>query len=489
MPAAAAAVNGPGACDVADLRARLEQSGQAHLLRFWPELDEQQRRRLHDDLRAVDFGRLAVHFQRALRLSESGEKLDARMRPMPADCHDSSVALAPDDARLAAWRRRGLELVAAGHVAVLLLAGGQGTRLGVSYPKGMYDTGLASHKSLYQLQAERIRALQTLAQQQAGAGRSATLPWYIMTSEATREQTLEFFESHHYFGLDPRNVVMFEQNTIPSLDLSGRVLLESKSHIARSPDGNGGVYSALCTSGVLDDMLQRGVKAVHVYGVDNILVLPGDPVFVGFCHTKGAECGNKVVAKAVPTEPVGVLCMVDNHFQVVEYSEISPETAARANADGSLVYNAGNIVNHYFTVDFLRRIVTHHLDDLPYHVARKKIPHIGDDGRVQVPSAPNGIKMELFVFDVFPFASKVAVLEVERSREFSPLKNAPGAAQFTPETARADLLALHRRYIEASGGTLLPGVEVEISPLVSYAGENLHKRCRGRTFAQSTVLE
>lgn len=405
------------------------------------------------------------------------------MHPIPSAHFESEASCS--ESKLSDYRAAGLQEIGDGRVAVLLMAGGQGSRLGVSYPKGMYSVDLPSGKSLFRLQAERIRRVQTLAEKQTK--KTGVIPWYIMTSGPTNQATAQYLEKNKYFGLQPEDVVLFEQGLLPCFDFEGKIFLEEKNRVALAPDGNGGIYRALKVNGILDDMEKRGVRYVHVHSVDNILVKVADPVFIGYCISKGADCGAKVVRKSSPTEAVGVVCKVDDHFRVVEYSEISEETACKTDDNGELLFNAGNICNHFFTLDFLRDIAEKHQSNLKLHVAKKKIPHIDEHGAKIKPKAVNGIKIEKFVFDVFEFSKHFMTWEVPRDSEFSALKNADDAGKDCPTTAKRDLLLLHKKYIENAGGSV-EGEEVEVSPLISYAGEDLEGLVRGKVFKSPAVL-
>ena len=274
------------------------------------------------------------------------------------------------------------------------------------------------------------------------------------------------------------------------------MILESPSKIAVAPDGNGGLYAALRkplsssdkSRTVLSDLDRRGIKYVHGYCVDNCLVKVADPVFLGYCISKQADCAAKVVPKAHPNESVGVVARRGDKFSVIEYSEISREQAERRTPAGELAFRAGNIANHFYTTPFLRSTEAFE-DELAFHIARKKIPHVDlATGESVKPAKPNGMKLEMFVFDVFPFTKRFAVLEVARAEEFSPLKNAPGTGSDDPQTSRRDLLAQHRRFLEAAGATVKEGVEIELSPLVTYAGEGL-EAVKGKTFTKSGYVE
>ena len=301
-----------------------------------------------------------------------------------------------------------------------------------------------------------------------------TIPWYVMTSGPTRAATESFFKKNGFFGLDEKQVIFFEQGVLPAFTPQGQIILETKSSLSVAPDGNGGIYAALRNQGILDDLKKRGIPYIHVYCVDNCLVKIGDPTFIGFCVDKKVECGAKVVPKRSPDESVGIICLKNGKYSAVEYSEIDKESAYAKGPDGTLLYNTGNIANHFFTLDFLTRI--HDFEsELEYHVASKKIKHVDlKTGELVTPTSANGIKLELFIFDVFPFAKSMAVLEVERVEEFSPLKNATGSD--SPETSRADIMSQHVRFIERSGG-IVPRKDgnaiCEISPLVTYGGEGL----------------
>lgn len=395
-----------------------------------------------------------------------------KLEPLPASASASVLDSSSDD--LAVWHHHGLELVANNQVAVVLMAGGQGTRLGSSAPKGCYNIGLPSKKSLFQLQAERIVRLQHVAANKHGK-EGVVVPWYVMTSGPTRAPTQKFFEEHNYFGLQKDNVFIFEQGVLPCLSNEGKILLDSKSKVAVAPDGNGGLYNAMLLGGVITDMRKRGIEHVHAYCVDNCLVKMADPLFMGFAASKKVDIATKVVRKRNAKESVGLIMQKNGKPNVVEYSEIDNEMAeAKDPKDSKLLeFRAANIVNHYYSFAFLESIPMW-AHKLPHHIARKKIPYIDlESDKIVKPEKPNGVKLEQFVFDCFPFLemSKFACLEVKREDEFSPLKNASGTGEDDPETSRDDIMNQGRRWLETAGVTVTSETTtsgVEVSPLISY---------------------
>ncbi|KIK07267.1 hypothetical protein K443DRAFT_673533 [Laccaria amethystina LaAM-08-1] len=475
-----------------DTRKRYEASGQGHLLKFWETLSQDDQAKLTSQLDALNIERVNRIYSKAIS-SETAEVDPAdSIEPLPTGASESVSDLKKN----AEWRQTGLKAIARGEVGVLLMAGGQGTRLGSSAPKGCYDIGLPSHKSLFQYQAERIARLQTLAELEAKRPvGSVVIPWYIMTSGPTRRETEEFFKKNSYFGLDSNGVILFEQGTLPCLTMEGKVILETPSRVAVAPDGNGGLYAAIRsplssadpTQTVLSDLAKRKILYIHAYCVDNCLVRVADPVFLGYSIQKQADCAAKVVPKTHPAESVGVVARRGSKYSVVEYSEISKEQAERRDASGELTFRAANIANHFYTTAYLNEVETFE-EELAFHIARKKIPYVNlETGQSVKPTKPNGMKLERFVFDVFPFTKRFAVLEVERSEEFSPLKNTSGTGSDDPDTSRRDLLAQQKRFLEAAGAKVEDGVEIEISPLVSYAGEGL-ENVKGKTFTRSGTV-
>ncbi len=440
---------------------RLAGCGQSQLLTFWPRLSESHRAELLEDLEQLNLEAMP-NLSKLVRGEAHSDAASGRLEP-PVVVKRSHAAPSA--------RVRGEELLRSGRVAALMVAGGQGTRLGFAGPKGAFPISPVKNKTLFQLFAEAI----------AGAGRryGKPVPWYIMTSPANDADTRNFFESNHRFGLASDQIVFFQQGVMPAFDREGRILLDQPHRVALSPDGHGGSLLAMARSGVLADMARRGVEHISYFQVDNPLVNCIDPLFLGLHAESGAEMSSKTLPKADDLERVGNFVMADGKLTVVEYSDF-PESLARArNADGSRKFDAGNIAVHVLTRAFVERLTADASRfALPWHRADKKVPFVDlPSGQRVEPTSPNAVKLEAFVFDALPLATRTLLMETAREEEFSPVKNAEGVDSAT--TARRDLSRRAARWLAAAGLSIArdPDGLYEISPLM--ATEESHVREAG----------
>jgi UDP-N-acetylglucosamine/UDP-N-acetylgalactosamine diphosphorylase len=380
------------------------------------------------------------------------------------------------DEELLDYHKTGIQAIREGKVAAIIMSGGQGTRLGFNGPKGVYDIGLPSHKPIFQIHMERILKVKQLCASGGSEGTMPSVPVYIMTSDLNHQIIKDYFENHNYFGYPKEDIIFFEQGLEPCFTFDGKMIVESPTNLSLAPDGNGGLYRALQHSGCVEDIRRRGVEYLHVYGIDNVLTKSLDPLFMGLCIAKDVQCGNKVVWRAHKAEKVGVTAELDGRMHILEYSEIPPELAETEDDTGRLLFGAANICNHYLSVSFLVNTVLPNLSSI-YHFANKKIPYYDPStGTTVTPAKPNGVKLEMFIFDVFPLADKWVVMESHRDDEFAPVKNEPGNPADSPDTARLMLSNQAIRWLSRVGAIVNQSDSkqlCEISPLLSYAGEGL----------------
>jgi UDP-N-acetylglucosamine/UDP-N-acetylgalactosamine diphosphorylase len=445
---------------------RLAAIQQSHVLAFVPTLTPAQRAALYAQ---VD----------GLPLEEMPALIDAYVKHkpefvLPKDIRPAKAyALHAKDWDRAAMRAAGESLMRRSAVAAFVVAGGQGSRLGFEGPKGCYPAGAVSRKPLFQIFAEGIKATQRAY--------SCCVPWYIMTSPLNHEQTVSFFRQHNSFGLDPTNIMFFQQGVLPSLDISsGKILLASPHEVATNPDGHGGSVRALHVSGALHDMRRRGIEHVSYFQVDNPLVRVVDPVFLGLHATakdSSGEMSSKMVAKSEPGEKVGVFCMANAKTQVLEYSDMPKALQEERTPEGAIRYNAGSIAIHAMSVAFLERLATDAKFSLPCHRAEKKIPCIDAQGHAIVPSGNNGVKLEKFIFDALELCERSIVMETDRIEEFAPIKNATGVDSV--ESSRHLQTQRAARWLAMAGVTVpmtsdgFPDCTLEVSPLTALDPKDL----------------
>ncbi len=446
------------------LRTALHVRGQDHVLRFWDELSEPSRRKLTRQLDSIDLELLDG-------LVKGDEGVSSRP-PTLSEVAEPEVITLPKTPEEHRARRdaaaRGLEAMRAGRVAALVVAGGQGTRLGFDGPKGAFPIGPVTDRTLFQLHAEKILA----ASRRAGR----PVPWYIMTSESNDKATRQFLRDHRHFDLDPEDVFIFQQGMLPAMTTEGKMLLEARDRVFTAPNGHGGTLRALADSGALEDMTGRGIEQICYFQVDNPLVRVPDPAFLGFHAAAGADMSSKVLRKRSPTEPIGTMVKRGGRVQVVEYTDIPPEIRDARDDDGGMRFPWGSIAIHVISVGFVGRFIDGKLA-LPFHRARKKTPHLDTKGRPVKPEEPNGTKFEMFVFDALRHAEASVTMEVSREDEFAPVKNATG--KDSVESSRRALSQVYARWLEAAGvsvpreadGTVAGSVE--IGPLTADSPEAL----------------
>jgi len=438
----------------------LGQHGQGHVLKFWDRLDESQREGLLGQVEALDFKAIDL-IGTLLKAGGNPPVTSGAMTPAPVvsqKAGDAAGALA-----------LGEKALKAGQVGVILVAGGQGTRLGYNGPKGTYRLAPITQASLFAIHARKILALERHYQ--------TRIPFYIMTSEGNDADTRAFFEDNRYFGLAPEDVKFFVQGTLPAFLPDGRIILEAPGKLFSAPDGHGGILSALNRRGMLADMKRRGLATLYYFQVDNPMVDIADPAFVGWHLLRRADMSLKVCAKRDANEGLGVTVIRDGRYSVVEYIELTEEQKHARGPDGELVFKFGSVAIHIFSLDFLVREAT---AGLPLHRAHKKVPFCDDNGVTVKPGEANAYKYEKFIFDALPDAREALILEFAREEEFDPVKNAEG--NDSPATARASMMEKFARWFAACGvkvprdaqGRL--AVKIEIDPVYAHNATTLAAR-------------
>lgn len=454
------------------LQATLQSAGQSHLLQFWDQLDAAEQQHLVEQLTAIDFELIADLAQQH-SAADHWSTLAARAVVPPAITLDD---LANPDSYNAALTL-GEDTLRAGEVGMILVAGGQGSRLGFEHPKGMFPIGPVSDRTLYQIHFENVLA----RSRQFGK----PIPIYVMTSPPTHAETTEFLQSHNFFGVAPDDVRIFCQGVMPAVDRDGKLLLEERGKVFVSPDGHGGMLAALVNSGCLEHAKSRGVTQLFYGQVDNPLVQVAHPALLGYHLQAGSEMTSQVVRKHSATQKVGNVVEVDGKVMIIEYSDLPEEFAQQTNDDGSLKLWAGSIAVHVFAVDFLERC-SGKAETLPFHQANKKVPFVDSSGELVHPDQPNAIKFERFIFDLLPFAKNAIVIEVDPADGFCAVKNAPPATSETPDHVRHAISDLHKRWLRLAGAQVADDVLVEINPLYAVDAETLHEKLPAGTVINET---
>ncbi len=387
--------------DIDAAKKLLKEHNQEHLLKYADELKPEELSKLITQINNIDW---AFNDRSGNKNHNSGtiEPMDAHLLDAIKDNYDNYTFI-------------GLEAIKAGKLCLLLLAGGQGTRLGYDKPKGSFNMGINKDLFIFQLLIEHTLDVVRLA--------DTWIHLYIMTSDINHEATTAFFKEHNYFGYNSDYIHFFIQELNPTTDLDGKILMSSKCSIAMSPNGNGGWFSSMNKAGLLDDIINSDLEWINVFAVDNVLQRIADPVFLGATIANNKMCGAKVISKNAPDEKVGAICLENGKPHIIEYYELSDEMKNQTNPDGSLAYGFGVILNYLFPIHRLKETLN---VKMPLHIVKKSIPHIDDSGHLVEPDSPNGLKYETLALDLIHEMDDCLVFEVERSREFAPVKNKTG---------------------------------------------------------------
>ena len=403
----------------------LKKYGQEQLLQGYNrQPGEKEKEEFLNDLLTIDFAQIEKLYEASKKTKDFSES-----KIEPIDFVDKSKLSKEEYEK---YEKIGTEKIKKGKLAVVTMAGGQGTRLGHTGPKGTYDLGLASHKSIFEILTDTLLD----ARKKYGVD----IPWYIMTSEENNEATVNFFKKHNFFGYPESAVTFFKQGKLPMLSTDGKVLLNEDGKIKEAADGHGGIFQSMLKDGVIYDMKSRGIEWVFIGGVDNVLVNMVDAILIGLAEDKHVLAAGKSIVKAGPKEKVGVFCKRNGKPSVIEYSEISEEMASETTSNGELKYGESHILCNLFNIKAIENISKM---DLPYHVAFKKAKYLDKDGNIVSPESPNAYKFESFLFDAFESLDDMAILRVRREDEFAPVKNAEGVD--SPETARKLYTDFHNK--------------------------------------------
>ena len=401
--------------DLESIKKTLKKYGQEHLLLKYNELDEENKEKLLSQIETIDFELMQKLYNQA---SKPASQDNVTIEPIE---HVDKAKLPVSEKEM--YEKKGVEAIKYNKFAVVTMAGGQGTRLGHSGPKGTFIFDIEKNKSIFEALCDTLK--------KAWNKYDTVIPWYIMTSRENDEATKKFFEKHNFFGYPENHIRFFIQGELPMVSLTGKILLEKDGLIKMAANGHGGTLQSMETSGVLEEMKHNGIEWIFINGVDNVLVKPVDPLLIGMSIHNKVLAAVKSVEKTDPKEKVGVFCRKNKKVGVVEYTEISEQMANLRDDYGSLVYGDANAIFHLYNIKGLEKVSEL---SLPYHTAVKKANYVDENGKEVNATKPNAYKFEMFIFDSYEMFDDVVVLRVKREEEFAPIKNAEG--QDSPETAR-----------------------------------------------------
>lgn len=416
----------------------LERYGQLHVLKYFNELNTKQQEELYAQVVAIDFSKLSKNINKTTNNKfDNNDYNDIRYIDNQDDKNQASHIrnIRPIDVltikrihkNINSYLKTGIGVLKDKKLGAVLLAGGMGTRLGSSKPKGMYNIGLTKELYIFEQVINNLIDMVKV--------NDLWIPLFIMTSKKNKEETISFFKQMNYFGYEKEFIFFFEQDMTPSFHFDGTVILDSKSSIAMSPNGNGGWFQSLVSNGLHKKMEQLGIEWLNVFSVDNVLQKICDPIFIGATLKSNCSCGAKVVKKQSPYENIGVICLEDNKPSIIEYYELEDNIRNQVNETGESVYQYGVTLNYLFQVKELYRLLD---EELPLHRVERKTSYLDEGGELILPIEANSYKFETLILDMIHNHNSCLPYEVIREKEFAPIKNLVGVDSV--DTARELLL-------------------------------------------------
>lgn len=399
--------------DIIDI---LKTYNQEHIINLLEKINEEQEKDLIEQISNIDFHQMKELFDNTKKEVEIKEN---KIEPLEYLDKDKLSKETRDR-----FNKLGSEVLEKGEYAVVTMAGGQGTRLGHTGPKGTFKLDVyGKGKYLFEILIENLK--------EANKKYGKVIPWYIMTSKENNAETKAFLEKNNYFGYPKNSVTLFEQGELPLINTEGKLLIGKNKKIREASDGNGGTYFSLRASGCLADMKEKGIKWIFIGGVDNALLKMADVTLLGMAIDKNVQIASKSIVKANPHEKVGVFAKMNGHPKVIEYSEMPEKMSEEVDDNGELKYGEAHIMCNLYTIDAIEKISK---ETLMYHSAFKKNAYIDENGKEIIPEEPNSYKFESFIFDAFEFFDDIAILRGKREDDFAPVKNKEGVD--SPKTAK-----------------------------------------------------
>ena len=391
----------------------LNKYNQNHIVEWMDKVDRKTKDLIVDQVFDIDFEELERLYDNVNKVKE---KKNYNITPIEVTNKELIDAKQKEE-----YYNLGEKVLENNELAIITLAGGQGTRLGHNGPKGSFKIDIGEKgKYLFEMIIDQLI--------DANKKYGVTIPYYIMTSVENNDETIAFFEDNNYFNYPKEYIKFFKQAEEPLVDKFGKLLINEDKVIKLASNGNGEIYKSLAKNKILDDMNSKNVKWIVVSGIDNILINLIDPIFIGLTIKQKNKIASKSIIKNTPREGGGVFLKTNGKPVVIEYVEVPEDIATKKDSNGEYVYGDINILNHLFKIDALEKIAE---KPLPYHTAVKKCTFLDKDGN---PVQDTIYKFEKFIFDAFVYFKDISLLRVKREDEFAPIKNKDG--EDSPKTAK-----------------------------------------------------